>query len=130
VGKGTILWAAAPIELSRPYGSRRVVAGLVRSLCQELQFASNAPGFVEIVGWRKGAKRYYAAINQMESTPVPPVYEVFVEVPGRVVAARIVGGSEQVVIDHDGDGSRVHFPRIGVYKIVEVEVQGDGKALQ
>jgi hypothetical protein len=120
VGKGTVLWAAAPIETSRPYRSRRVVGNLVRSLCRELRFASNAPAFVEIVGWRKDGRRYYAAINQIESASVPPVYDVFIDVPGSIGIARIVGTGEEVPVEHDRGQSRIRLPRIDIYRIVEV----------
>jgi hypothetical protein len=58
VGKGTVVWTAAPIEKAAPHESRKVVHNLVRSLCRTLWFTASAPSFVEILCWRKAGKRY------------------------------------------------------------------------
>jgi hypothetical protein len=57
----------------------------------------------------------------VESAPVPAVYDVCLELPGRISAARIVGSSDAVAVEHIGGRSRVCLPRIDIYRIVEVD---------
>ena len=121
VGRGRIMWLAAAIEKSRPYMSRRVVYNLVKSLCKEMKFESNVPSFVEILGWSKNGKRYFAAINQQEAAPISPVYDVFIEIPGKIERANLLGKDENLTINYDGVKTRLELPKIDIFHIIEVE---------
>lgn len=119
-GKGKILWLAAPIEKSKPAMSRRVVVNLIRSLCGELEFQSNAPASVEIAGWRKEGKRYLAAINQQETSPIAPAFEITIDVPGQISEAKLAGTETALPVEHLGDRSRISLPKLEVFQIIEI----------
>jgi Beta-galactosidase len=121
IGKGRIMWLAASIEKSKPYMSRKVVNNLVKYLCSELKFTSNAPAFVEILGWEKDGRRYYAAINQQEVMPISPVYDVFIEVPGKIDKARRLDNGGEIAVMYDGKKSRIELPKIDIFLMIEVE---------
>lgn len=121
VGKGTAVWTAAPIEKSAPHESRKVVHNLVRSLCRKPWFSADAPSFVEIIGWKKNGKRYFAAVNQMESSPVAPVHDVCIEVQASIRAARTVPDGQTVPVEHAEGRFTIRLPKIDIYRIVEVE---------
>lgn len=121
VGKGKIMWLAAPIEATHSHLNRRVVHNLLRSLCNELKFTSNAPSFVEIIGWKKDDKLYLAAINQQETVPIWPVYDVYISLPGRIRSARLLGKDSRLDIESDSEGSRIKLPPISLFHMIEVE---------
>lgn len=123
IGQGKIMWLAAPVEKSRPYMSKRVVYNLVKSLCNELKFRSNAPAFMEILGWEKDGKRYFAAINQQEGMPVSPIYDVYIEIPGQIKNARILEKDGKVIMEYDGSKTTLRLPRIDIFLIVEIETE-------
>lgn len=120
VGKGRVMWIAAPIEKSEPYMSRQVVRNLVGSMCGEMKFSSNAPAHVEVIGWKKDGKLYFSAINQQESAPISPVYDVTIEIPGKIDSARIVDRDEDVEMEYDDGRTRMKLPRVDIFLIVEV----------
>lgn len=121
VGKGKIMWLAAPIEKSRPYMSRKVVYNLLKSLFNGWKFTSNAPNFVEILGWRKNGRRYFAAINQQEAAPVSPIYDVYIEIPEKVKEAKLLESDGGISIEYIDEKSRIKLPRVDIFQIVEVE---------
>lgn len=121
VGKGKIMWLAASIEKAKPFMSRRVVYNLLKSLHPQWEFTSNAPSFVEILGWKKDGKRYFAAINQQESAPISPIYDVFIEIPGRVKKANLLQNPEVVTLEYDGQNSRIKLPKLDIFLMVEIE---------
>lgn len=121
VGKGKIMWLSAPLEKSRPHMSKTVVCNLVKSLCNELKFKSNAPAFVEILGWEKAGKRYFAAINQQEEMPVSPIYDVTIEIPGQIKNAKLLEKDGKVIVEYDGAKTTLRLPKIDIFLIVEIE---------
>ncbi len=122
VGRGKIMWAAAPIEKSRPYMTRRAVYNLLKSLNNQWKFTSNAPSFVEIVGWKKEGKHYFAAINQQEAAPIAPIYDIFIELPGAIQQARLLETPATLAVEYDGQKSRIKLPRLDLFHLVEVKL--------
>lgn len=120
VGKGTILWVAAPIELARSYMNRQVVARLMRSLCGGLKYEVAASPFVEVLTWKKDGKRYFSAVNEQESMPFTPAGRVEIRTPYPVTSARVLGGGT-VEVSKDGSGSRLCVPETGMFCILETE---------
>ncbi|MEK6795771.1 MAG: hypothetical protein AABZ39_13400 [Spirochaetota bacterium] len=120
IGKGKILWTAAAIETAKPYMSRLVVCRLIRSLCGEMKFSSNAPAHVEIVGWRKSGRRYFAVLNQQETMPVAPVYDVRISIPGKTVSAQILGTKSECAVTRDGTCSVIELPKLELFHVIEV----------
>ena len=58
------------------------MCNLIKSLVDVPTFTSNAPKFVEVINWEKDGHSYFAVINQQEESPIVPMYDVWVELPG------------------------------------------------
>lgn len=121
VGKGQILWVAAPIENARPLMSRHVVGRMVRALCGELVFSSNAPAFVEIVSWTKGGKQYFAVINQQETAPIAPMPGIEVTVPRPVARATMAETGESLPVREENGKWIISLPVLDVFHIFSIE---------
>lgn len=120
VGKGQIFWAAAPIENSRPYMSRKLVGKIIRMLSKEFAFTSNAPSFVEIVGWKKDGKTYFAAINEQETMPIAPMHEIELVLPYEVTKAVMVETNESLKVTVVDGKSTITLPRLEIFMMFEV----------
>lgn len=121
IGQGSILWVSAPIEASRPHHSRRVVGRLLRSLCGEVKIKSNAPAFVEILGWAKGQYKYYAAINQQEYSPIAPIYNIEIELPYKVKSAIGLDTGEAITLTNRENTATMLLPKLDIFQIIQVE---------
>ncbi|MFP3155995.1 alpha-L-fucosidase [Lachnospiraceae bacterium ZAX-1] len=121
VGKGKILWVSAPIESSRPYMSRKVISRMVRELCEELPFTSNAPAFVEILGWKKEGKCYFAAINQQESAPIAPMFNIEITLPYEIKSATMLETGEALEVTVQDKKSVIHLPELNIFQMFTVE---------
>ncbi len=119
-GKGRILYVAAPIETMKPYMCRKTVKNLILSLCGELKFTAHAPASAEILSWRKENRRFFAILNEQETMPPSPLYEVFIEVPAPVHKAVLLGNGEECRVKPSGSGARIYLPKIDLFEMVEV----------
>ncbi|MGB4658876.1 MAG: alpha-L-fucosidase [Mobilitalea sp.] len=120
IGKGRILWTSAPIELMRPFMSRRVINNFFLNLIGQPKYQSNAPKEVEIIGWTKENHTYFAAINQQERPPIVPMHDITIDVPGDNRKAVMLPDGQQLetsAIDHN---TRIYLPKLEVFQIVEV----------
>ncbi|MGL4738515.1 MAG: family 10 glycosylhydrolase, partial [Cellulosilyticaceae bacterium] len=120
VGKGKVLWVAAPIENARPNVSRLVVKRMIKGLCHELAFASNAPACVEILGWQKDGKQYFAAINQQETAPIAPMYHIQIVVPYLIKEAKIVEKNILLNISYADGKTTIELPEVQIFEMIEV----------
>ncbi len=120
VGQGKVLWVAAPIETSRPYMSRRAVGRMIRWLSGKLPFEAKAPAFVEVLGWDKDGKRYFAAINQQEVAPIAPMSGVKIILPYKISKASIVETNEPLSVQWDGEQSIIELPEIHIFQMITV----------
>ncbi len=120
VGKGRILWAAAPIELMKPFMSRRVLNHIFMDLIDEPKFTSNAPKFVETIGWSKEEHLYFAVINQQETPPIVPMYDIYIDVPGKGRMAKILPEGEVLKTSTIDNITRIYLPKLEVFQIIEV----------
>ncbi len=121
VGLGKILWTAAPIEIMKPYMSRQVVKNLMVLLTGEMQFTSNAPKFVEVIGWKKAGKLYFAALNQQEEPPIVPIYDIYIDLPGTAWKARMTESAQALDTEVIKDITRIYLPKLEVFHIIEVD---------
>ncbi len=130
VGAGTLLWTSAPIEMLRPYMSRQVVCRLMKHLLQctgqkNWSFASNAPKFVEVLGWKKNGATFFAVLNEQEESPVAPMYELYIDLPYKITGA-VLAGTEtglQTECRTDTDGTvltRIFLPKLEIFLMIEV----------
>lgn len=121
VGKGKILWTAAPIEMARPYMVKKVVASLIRSLCVRLPFEVSAPFPIEVMAWNKNGKHYFAVMNELESTMPVPMDGVEIRVPYPVVQARIIGSDIPVKIRREESCTVLAVGRVELFHMIEAE---------
>ncbi len=120
VGKGSILYTAAPIEMSRPYMSRQLVKRIMEMMVGEKSFESTAPKFVETLMWHKDDKVYAALLNEQEESPFVTIHDIEVSVPKRCKKAVLLETGEELSIkwDEQGDG-RVTLPPLHVFHMIE-----------
>jgi len=100
--------------------SRKAFIGIIQSLVGSLPFESNALGQVEVVGWVKGGRQYYAALNEQESAPFIPMEGITITVPRVLRAARVISG-EPLKFSVQGSRSLVRLPKVEVFRMIEVE---------
>ncbi|MDD3409416.1 MAG: hypothetical protein PHY12_01255, partial [Eubacteriales bacterium] len=121
VGQSTLLWTAAPIEATKPYMSRQVVRRMVETLIGEPCFRSNAPKFVEVIDWTKDGHEYFAVINEQEDTPVVPMSDLWVEIPGENRAACLLPDGTPLPTENREGRTRVLLPKLELFQIFEVK---------
>lgn len=119
-GNSKIIWVAAPIEMSRPYWSKQVFVNLMKSLCKEMKFTSNAPKFVEVLNWNKDDRNYFALINQQEESPIAPMYDIYIDVKGTGKKAVQLIDKKALETETRGDSTRIHIPKLDLFVIFEV----------
>ena len=122
VGESRIIWTAAPIEMSRPYMSRNVFYRMIDLLRGEAVFASNAPKFVEVLGWNKDGTDYFAVINEQEESPIAPMYDIWVDMKGKAgqKAYMLPDNSEIETENLDGDTLRIHLPKLEIFQMIRL----------
>lgn len=123
VGESKIIWTAAPIEMSRPYMSRKVFFRMIDFLRGEASFTSNAPKFVEVLGWRKEGTDYFAVINQQEESPVAPMYDITIEVKGKAgKKAYLLPEHTELKTEMAGeDMLKIYLPKLEIFHILCLE---------
>lgn len=121
VGDSTLIWTAAPIEMSRPYMSRQVYRRMVNLLAGEPTMVSNAPKYVEVLMWNKNEADYVAIINEQEESPIVPVYDITIELKlTGVKAYSMPDNIEMPVVEKDGKTTIV-IPKLEVFKMIKLE---------
>ena len=123
LGGGSILWTAAPIEMSRPYMSRQVFYRMIDLLRGEAVFTSNAPKFVEVLGWNKEGTDYFAVINEQEESPVAPMYDIWIDVKGKAgQKAWLLPDNREVETQTvEGDTLRIYLPKLEIFQMIRLE---------
>lgn len=121
VGNGRILWAAAPLEMMNPYMTRSAVAEIFRTLSGCPLFYTNAPKEVEVLGWEKEEKTYYALINQQERPPVTPYRDLYLDIPGKDRILRLPVENITLQTENIGECTRVYLPKLELFLLLEVE---------
>lgn len=121
-GESRILWTAAPIEMSRPHISRRVFYRMIDLLRGEAVFTSNAPKFVEVLGWHKEGADYFAVINEQEESPVAPMYDIWIDVKGKAgQKAYLLPDNRELETEGRVDGSlRIFLPKLEIFQMLRI----------
>ena len=121
IGESKLIWAAAPIEMSRPYLSKQVFKRIVEFLRKDVTLESNAPKFVEIVSWEKEGKQYLSVINQQEESPIAPMYDIWITVKAGQ-KARLLPAGEELEVEKLEDGRlKLMVPKLEIFHMIEVE---------
>lgn len=120
VGDSALLWTAAPIEMSMPHMSRQVVCRMMKLLVGKQSWSSNAPKFVEVISWTKEDRVFFAAINEQEESPVVPMSDIWIDVPGEHTAA-LLPGNEPLVTEQVEGATRIHLPKVELFTMLEVK---------
>ncbi len=122
VGKGKVVWSAAPIEMARPYRSRQVFLRIIQSLMGEPVFKSNAPKFVEVLFWEKEGKEYLAVVNEQEESPIAPMYDITVDVKRTGKKAVLLPSGEELKTEMmDESTMRIFLPKLEVFHVIGLE---------
>ncbi|MBQ8634441.1 MAG: family 10 glycosylhydrolase [Lachnospiraceae bacterium] len=122
VGKGKVIWSAAPIEMSKPYMSRQVFLRMIQSLMGEPVVKSNAPKFVEVLFWEKDGKEYLAAINEQEESPIAPMYDIYIDVKRTGKKAVLLPNGEELRTEMiDAETMRIYLPKLGIFRVIGLE---------
>ena len=119
MGESRLLWVAAPIETARPYMSRQAVRNLIGLLLPEQRWTSNAPKFAEILSWDKDGETYFAAIIEQEESPVVPLDEIWIEVPGDRKAVLLPEGQALRCEKKDGK-TRIYLPKLHLFQVLKL----------
>jgi hypothetical protein len=119
VGRGRIFYAAAPIEMNRPYMSRQAVARIFDHLVGERRFYSDAPKMVETLGWEKDGALYIALLNEQEEPPIVPVHDITITVPGVYKKAVLLDTGEELSVTETDKGSSVFVKQVHVFRIIQ-----------
>lgn len=121
IGKGRIIWTAAPIEMSKPYMSRQVFYRMIDFLRGEASFTSNAPKFVEVLAWNKEGTDYFAVINEQEESPVAPMYDIWIDVKGKTdQEAFLLPDNSRIETEIRGDTLRIHLPKLEIFQMLRL----------
>lgn len=121
VGKGRIFYAAAPIEMSKPYMSRQAVARIMNHLVGQKSFESDAPKMVETLAWEKAGKLYMALLNEQEEAPIIPMHNITLKVPGEYQRATSLTTGKNLEIVFEDGWSKIEVEKLDVFEIVEFE---------
>ena len=119
-GKGKIIWSASPIEMSRPYMSRQVFSRIIQSLIKEPAYVSNAPKFVEVIGWEKDGEDYFAIINEQEESPVVPMHDIYIDVKKPDKKAVLLPDETELETEVIGDTLRIHLPKVEIFQMIKL----------
>jgi hypothetical protein len=92
----------------------------MRELIGEPSFTAVTPSFVEIIGWEKDGKRYFAALNQQECAPIAPVHDISITLPGEISSAVIVDSGRGLTVERKSDESTVIIPKVDVFTVIEI----------
>ncbi len=122
VGKGKILWVAAPIESMVPYFTREVVFNLIKYLAGDLLFTSDAASFIEIVNWKKDDKIYFALLNQQEHSPIAPMHNINITLPYIIKSAKLVETNDELIITKNDNETILTVPKLYLMQIIEIEI--------
>jgi hypothetical protein len=122
VGLGKVIWAAAPIEMSKPYLSRQVFLRMIQSLMGEPVVKSNAPKFVEVLFWEKDGKDYLAVVNEQEESPIAPMYDIYIDVKRTGKKAVLLPNGEELKTEMvDEETMRIYLPKLTVFHVIGLE---------
>ena len=119
-GKGKCIYSAAPIENSQPYISKLVVGNIIKFLIGDTAIKSNAPAFVEILGWKKEGHTYFAVINQQDELPVASMYDIYLDVPGVGKKAVQVIDNKELETENINDMTRIYLPKLDIFNVIEI----------
>lgn len=119
-GDSRLMWVAAPIESARPYMSRQVVNNLIKLLVGEPSWASNAPKFVEVISWDKDGETCFAVVNEQEESPVVPMTDIWVEVPGEHTAVALPDETPLPVV-HENGRTKVLLERVELFTMFKIQ---------
>ena len=122
-GKGTIIWIAAAAEKAFQGYCRQSLYKLMSSLIGPCQYTSNAPEFVDVLGWKKDGASYFSFINEQEITPVYPLHEISITLPYQVKNAALVTPSEDgdIRVTEEEGKTTIVLPKLNVFHIIRVE---------
>ena len=121
VGKGKILWTAAPIEDSKPYMSKRVVGKLIQNLRGKKEIEVEAPACIEVLEWEKENEFYLGILNEQESSPFIPVNNIEIRLKKNIKKAVCLNSGEELELIYEDDNVVIKIPQVQVFLLIELK---------
>ncbi len=122
IGKGSIMWVAAPLELTQATHCRETTAALIESLIAKKHLTSNAPEFVELLSWEKDGHRYLGVVNQQPKTPVFPIFGITVNIPEKLKQIKpLTQEGEALSVSYDGENTILKLPILNVFQMYQLD---------
>lgn len=121
VGKGKILWTAAPIEDSKPYMSKRVVGKLIQNLRGKKEIEVEAPACIEVLEWEKENEFYFGILNEQESSPFIPVNNIEIRLKKNIKKAVCLNSGEELELIYEDDNVVIKIPQVQVFLLIELK---------
>lgn len=133
--KGTVMWVAMPLELTKAHHCRQSIADMICSLYdnKQMEFISNAPAFVEIVKWEKNGETYLALINQQENTPIYPIDNITVQLKEKFAQFEILSDNNSgtvITIDNTLDNTTLNISKLGVFCVLHLKYKNTNNLVQ
>ena len=121
LGKGKIMYLAAPMEKTQAYYCRRSLCDIILYLMDNKPLlSSNAPEFVEILSWEKDGYTYVGLINQQEITPVYPINNIKIKFAEKYNAVEVLSNNADVKLEDNCGGCSVVIDEIDVYILIRL----------
>lgn len=122
-GKGTILWVAAPIENSKSFYSKQIVARLFRDLIGTTNIEAHAPADTELVLWEKEDKKYMALINQQSKLPVYSYKDITITLNNsKIIKASLPVKNIELEVKNE---NTIYLPKLHLYEVIEIVEETD-----
>lgn len=93
---------------------------MIRSLIGEMVYTSNAPKFVEVIGWEKDGSDYFAVINEQEESPAVPMYDIYIDVKKPDKKAVLLPEETELKTEMLGDTLRIYLPKVEIFQMIKL----------
>ncbi len=125
LGKGTVVWAAAPIEAALRPTHSDAFAAIVRHLGRDFSFSSDAPDVVEVMLFDAPLKhrRLVAMINLQDRSSPLPVHDFSISVRAPAAPSRVLRLPEETPVPFSWAATglvTVRIDRLGLFALLAI----------
>ena len=127
VGKGRVVWTAAPLENDAREPHRKAFVGLMRELCgRPFQFEADAPPAVEVIAFHQPERKRYLINLVNEQELLPPVTASGIRVRLRLdereaLRACSLPDGEELPFTTKGDCIEIEAPPLDLFRMLAVD---------
>lgn len=125
VGKGQVIWSAAPFEVNPQKAHKAVFASLIDALYGlPPRIETTAPSFIEFTLFEdeEDGCLYLHCVNVQEHVPMVPVpdFSVKLRIDGPVSAVERLPGEEPVPFTREADGVSLTVRDVGIFSMYRI----------